>query len=255
MPAGGDVTEFAITADAARVVYRADQTIDGRPELYGVPIDASAPSVRLTPLLNNRQVATDFVLGSWNAYYRADPAAVGRFELFRVAVDGSALPQQLSAPVGTNGDVNAFALSPDGSRVVYLADARLDEVFELFSVPAAGGTVLPLVTLPATGDVTTFRIEPQSAFVVYLADANVDGVPELFRVPLDASKPPHRLHPNLPPGGQVQPDFVPLSGGDALYRADRESDDVFELYRAFRIDLDDKDLPFPAPTRSASTVR
>ena len=43
---GGDVADFVISLDAARVVYRADQQTDGVVELYSVPI-AGGPVTRL----------------------------------------------------------------------------------------------------------------------------------------------------------------------------------------------------------------
>ena len=40
----------------------------------------------------------------------------------------------------------------------------------------------------------------------------------------------HSIDGLLMPGGDVQLDFVPLTGGRVLYRADQEANDVIELF-------------------------
>jgi hypothetical protein len=40
----------------------------------------------------------------------------------------------------TTGDVTAAEFTPDGSRVIYLANEDSSSTVELYSVPSAGGT-------------------------------------------------------------------------------------------------------------------
>src|SRR5262245_34155482 len=83
---------------------------------------------------------------------------------------------RLSGAMPPGGDVRSHAVSPDGKRVVYLADQDSDEVVELWSVPTAGGPPVQLNgSLVSAGDVSKFRIVPDSATVVYLADQESDG--------------------------------------------------------------------------------
>lgn len=88
------------------------------------------------------------------------------------------------------GDVYSFAISPDGSRVVYRADQDTDFVDELYSIPIAGGTSTKLNgTLPLNGDTTTYLISPDSTRVVYLADQNTNNVVEIYSVPVGGGTP------------------------------------------------------------------
>jgi Tol biopolymer transport system component len=247
LPVGGDVTDFRISPAGGRVVYRADQVSDQRFDLFSVPIGGAPPAlgglggerrfgpvtVRLSGQPANRAVQPDWVIspdGS-QVVYRANQDALADFELFRAPLDGSAPPVQLSAPLVAGGDVLAFALAPDQSLVVYLADQRVDDVDELFSVSFGGGSAVALDLMPAAGDVSAFRISPDSSDVVYLADRDTDGVPELFRASADASGAPVKVNPSLPAGRAVEADFIALDLG-TVYRADQVLDDVIELFQA-----------------------
>ncbi len=66
--------------------------------------------------------------------YRADQEADGVFELYSVSSAGGT-PVKLNTALPLNGDVSYYGLqfSPDGSRVLYLADQETDEVYELYS--------------------------------------------------------------------------------------------------------------------------
>lgn len=231
--AGGDVSDFAITSDGAYVLYRADQSVDQRFELFRVPITGGTP-ILLTSVAGGIGVHAAYALSAdaQTVYYRATHTAPTLVELFRVAADGSASPVRISGTMIAGGGVSAFALAPDQVHLVYAADQRTDGVVELFGVNPTPGTDVLLHALPASGDVISFRIAPDSRAVVYRADP-VDGVFELFTAPLDGSAAPSRLNLPLPIGGDVEADFVALSSGFALYRADQEEDGVLELFSAF----------------------
>src|SRR5262249_40728650 len=152
--AGGSVggsfetTLILISPDSTRVVYLADQEVDGRVELYSVPI-AGGPAVKLNGALVN---------------------------------GGNVLHPSCRRPA---------AITPDGTRVVYLPDQQVDERFELFSVPITGGTAIRLNgNLVAGGDVQPlsftepFALSADGARVVYVADQEVDERVELYSVPV-----------------------------------------------------------------------
>ena len=90
---------------------------------------------------------------------------------------------KLNDPLVTNGYVIDFQISPDSSRLVYLANQDTEGVSELYSVPLAGGTVTKLND-PLVTNVNLIRgqISPDSSRVVYLADQDTDGVYELYGV-------------------------------------------------------------------------
>jgi Tol biopolymer transport system component len=98
------------------------------------------------------------------------------------------------------GSVAAFALSPDGSTAVYIADQETVGLFELYSTPVNGSAAPTKLNqgLPfGAGDegVTAFRITPDSAQVVFLADPDNGGFgSDIFSSPIDGSSAPVRLN-------------------------------------------------------------
>ena len=239
---GGDVTDFVLTPDSQRVVYRADALADGRFELFSAPLapsttgserrrpDSEPAVVRLTSLAGTELVQPDFRVSvdGWQVFFRAGPPA--QPVLHRVPLLGGQVPELVSVP--GSASVLSFELSPDKTRVVYLADERGDGVHELFAAHTFGGPVVELDPLPDFADVTLYRLTADSRHVVYLCDRELDGMDELLRVPLDGSAPPEALNDPLPAGGDVQPDFVVLPSGAVVYRCDQEADEVFELFAA-----------------------
>ena len=91
---------------------------------------------------------------------------------------GGGVIVKLNAGLVIGGEVSSdFQITPDSSRVVYIADQETDAVTELYSVPAAGGPVVklngPLVAGGAVSNVPRarhFQITPDGSRVVYLAD-------------------------------------------------------------------------------------
>jgi hypothetical protein len=121
-----------------------------------------------------------------------------------LAVLGSALPAQNSkvnpplAPEVLSGDVQEFAFTPDGTRVVYSADRGQRTRFELYSRPLDGSQHSLVLSAPMQpqGDVRTsgggFGVGAGGR-VAYLADESIDGIDELFSVPADGSSSRIRL--------------------------------------------------------------
>src|SRR5262245_49841610 len=83
----------------------------------GRRISAPLPRAVLGDVVEARYSAD----GTW-LVYRADRDVDEDFQLFSVRTDGSGAPVRLDTVDVYGGDVEAFALSPDGARVVYRAD-------------------------------------------------------------------------------------------------------------------------------------
>jgi hypothetical protein len=73
--------------------------------------------------------------------YTADQDVDEVYELYSVPIDASASPVKLNGPLVAGGDVLLESTStlrvqitPDGTRVLYVADQDTDEVLELYSV-------------------------------------------------------------------------------------------------------------------------
>jgi hypothetical protein len=161
------------------------------------------------------------------------------FQLYSVPLNGSTAPIRISTDLGASSkDVTSFLISLDSTRVVYLADQDTDEVFELYSVPVAGGTVAKLSggTMVSGGDVLEFNISPNSAKVVFRADRITDGVGELFSVPIDGGE-PDNISGSLVSGGSiVEPPpgltsfLISTNSATVVFEADKEVDERYELY-------------------------
>ena len=111
-----------ITPDETRVVYAADQDVDGVVELFVVPIDASGPAVKLNHLLTGSWILVAFVLdptGSTAVYCTATASAgFAQRQVWAVSLDGSSAPVQLADP-GGGAELRDMRFSPDGQWVTY----------------------------------------------------------------------------------------------------------------------------------------
>jgi len=110
-----------------------------------------------------------------------------KFELYNVPIAGG-VPVKLNGTLPSQGDVTSAEFTPDGTKVIFLADENGDNTVELFSVPGSGGTPTkisgPLVN---GGDVTDFQISPDGQRVIYRADEDADEVFELYSVSLSSA--------------------------------------------------------------------
>lgn len=197
---GGDVSFPIISPDGRRVVYAADQDIDGRTEQYSVPIDGGSTPIKLNPPVGGSgvfSVLTRITADSTAAVFRANG------NLFSAPINGGT-PVRLNRPLPAGGIVFSFQLSPDGSTVVYNADQDTDNVREIYSVPVAGGTVTRLnASMTAGGNsFSSGRISPDGGTVIYRADQDTDEVFELYSVPISGGS-VTKLNPPLPSGADV----------------------------------------------------
>jgi len=146
---------------------------------------------------------------------------------------------RLNDTLAERGDVTDFQITPDGSKVVYIADQNTDNVFELFVVPIEGGAPLKLnAPLVANGDVlnparffeaVAFQISPDGSRVVYSADQNIDDVFELFSVSINGG-PVVKLNGNLTSDGDIELFKISPDGTRVVYFADQDINDVPELF-------------------------
>lgn len=236
----GDFGVFRISPDSSRVVYLADQLVDGKFELFSGPI-LGGEVVKLNgDLTSFGTVKAGFEVSpdSARVVYRADQESLGVNELYSVPLAGGD-ETRLNGDLVTGGSVDftapflldepLFTIAPDSSRVIYLADQETEGVQELFSTPLTGGDSVKLNgELPEGGEVD-FRvrgISPSSSTVVYRADQNAVRFPELFSVPIAGG-----ATTQLTPAGAVADfEFLP-NGTQVVYRASPDTPGVSELFR------------------------
>ena len=104
------------------------------------------------------------------------------------------------SPDGIVGAVSSFAVSPDGKRVVYLADQDIAGLIELYSVPADGSASATKLSsglsyVTGANGVALLQIAADSSTVLFLADAGgVAGENDIYSVPIDGSAAPVKLN-------------------------------------------------------------
>lgn len=229
----GDGTEvrFVISPDSARVVYIGDDHFSIGDDLYSVPIDGSQSAVELS---HEPSAVESFALSPTGArvvYRTPGPNGNGN-DLYSVPLDQSQAPVRLNDPNAGPSSLFQYLVSPDGSRVVYVA-AEDAGVRELFSVPIdrSQPPVKLSGALASGGDVQTVEIAPDGLRVVYVADQDTDDVFELYSVPI-AGGATVRLNGALVSGGDVQFHRISPDGTRVVYLADQDADEVLELHSA-----------------------
>ena len=236
--AQGDVNDLTISPNSQRVVYRADAEINGSSELYSVPITGPAASnVKLNLALPSGAGLTQFEISpnSQRVVFMGDMETRNNYELFSVPINGpSSSVVKINATLVAFGDVFNFKISPDSSLVVYIADQIENEVYELFSTPIAGPadvTKLNPTPTDVEGDITNFSIAPDSSFVVYTGDLALDFIDELYSVAITG---PYTdsvlLNKSMVDGGSVAAFDINADGSRVVYRADQDTNDVYELF-------------------------
>jgi Tol biopolymer transport system component len=238
---GGDVNSgFIVTPDSTQVIYRADQTVDNRVELYLVDLATPGFSTTLSsPLVAGGNVSDGFIIspdGNLVAYH-ADQDSNGVFELYVVALATPGVSTRINRNPTSGGDVlqSGFRFSPDSSALAYVADENTNNLVEFFLVELASPAISIKLNGPlvAGGDITTdFAFTPGGTALVYVADQDTDDVFELYRVERATPGTTVKLNAPLVSGGDVQPSGFEQSddGVALLYIADQQVDEDFGLY-------------------------
>lgn len=184
--AGGDVDAYSygISPDSSRVVYRADQQVDGQIELWSAPI-AGGTAVKLNGALDVGGAILDFTFtpdGS-RVVYRGDQQTDGVPELYAVpAVGGPAV--RLNDPLGPGGRAyDGYAITPNGEHVVFRVERTAAGPGELYRAPLAGGDDdderMSGNSIP-DGFVLDFSLHPDGLRAIYVADHEVDERHDLY---------------------------------------------------------------------------
>ncbi len=241
-----EIRDYRITSDGGRVLFIENAEVgemDQVFELYSVPIDGSQPALRLNPPLGESLDVVALEVGAHPGVvvYLSDQTVDETFHLFAVAVDGSGEPVDLCGSLVSGGDVLDFRFNPQGTRVVFRADKDADEVIDLYSVPVAGGESAARLNLsrPLADVEPDYQISRDGLGVAYRSDQDTNQVLELYVVSIHGVSLPLKRSGPLVGGGDVT--GFELEQGDGpseehlVYRADQETDNVFELYSS-RVD-------------------
>lgn len=166
---GGNVSEFEWVYDGSRIVYFADQEVDGRQELYSVLPDGSS-NTKLNGLALDGAGVTTYKLSpdSQRIAYLARENASDTSELYTVSVDGSDR-QRVNQSLISGGNVVDFEWSPDSQVLLYIADLEANEQFELYVVNSDGTNHMNVnPDLAATDGIIDYKWSPLGGYISYL---------------------------------------------------------------------------------------
>ena len=146
--------------------------------------------------------------------FTADKLVDERFELFSVPVLGPAGSLvKLNPTLAANGDVEGnFVISPDSTRVAYVADQSLDTYANGWVVPIDGSAAaLPLFLGPTmvSGDVVDLEFSADGSHIAYRGDFTVTDRFDLYWTPGDGVTGPVRI---------TNRGSMPVSGRSVAFR-------------------------------------
>lgn len=164
-----------LSFDESRVVFTATQS--GTTDLFSLPLDGSAPAVRLNdPLPPGGRIAL-LRLGAADdrvVFATQDGFNQCRCKLYSTVLDGTGGTVQLNSL--EDGEVRSASLSGDGLWVAFTTRGlEFGDPDQLFTVPAAGGVVQQINT--SGDDVDSFAFSADDQRLVFETDAGLFSAP------------------------------------------------------------------------------
>ena len=185
------IMRFTLEPSSTYVVY--EEGSFSTPDVHSVRIDGTTPPVQLNanegaffPTLVNLD-------GESVRFVTLDPTTF-RQTLRTRRIDGSGPLEVVRTPFAfrTTGEVQHVFPTPDGSRVLYLANQRRPSWLELFSAPVDGSAPAARLSpnLPPFARVgDNVVLEPDGEHVLFWIEIEQNDHYELYRAPVDGSSP------------------------------------------------------------------
>jgi Tol biopolymer transport system component len=216
LPSDRQPAALAASPDGQMAVYSANRDVVDRYELFGVPVAGGSPQ-QLSAELAFTHTITDMQFSPNGARVVYLVTRDGGWEVWSVEPDGDG-NIKLNGALVAGGGVSSFKISPDSTRVVYLADQQSEGDYELYSVPIAGGGNFKLNgQLDDEGDVSyAYAIAADSAHVAFLGDVEQNGRVDLYAAPI-LGGPATRLSSVFPLTPSSVHSFVLSAHGDRAF--------------------------------------
>jgi WD40 repeat protein len=175
----GAPASSVISPDSSRIVYS---------DLNGIASQSIAGSAEIR-LFNSTAQALGLVISpDGHVLIRMGPSDAAN--LFSVPIDGGPVVK-LNASLNTSASVTEFVVSPDGSRVVFVA-SKDGEPKAIYTVPTTGGTVKRISGPLDEGEVVgPIRFTTSGATVVYESSRFGNTGHDLYSVTADGQR--HRF--------------------------------------------------------------
>ncbi len=182
LPPGNRVSSFEISAADGKVVYQL-ATVVAAGHVFSTPTTGGSTITLTASITQSELISGGYAIsrnGNHLVFALRDPLR----QLWSVPLAGGT-PVKLTDRLESSLDFLSFgprfAIIPDSSRVVFVAARYLPGLFELYSVPVAGGAVTKHSGAPLAGtQIFSFAFTADSTAVVFQADKEVDDTLELY---------------------------------------------------------------------------
>ena len=198
----GDVRAFRLSADGSKLLYVSDHLY-----LVDVSGETSAKPIQLDPISSRHGRMTEdamFTTDSSKIIYRAEQEKPLQTELYMVDVRNP-LPQSpttISGELMPGGGVVSFQITPDSSKVVFIARKEHPNVREIYVVDIRDTKPSFPVKLNGPmavhGDVLSILISPDGKKIAYIADEEVNDAHYLYYVDVSGAPPYRSIRINNP---------------------------------------------------------
>jgi Tol biopolymer transport system component len=173
------------------IVFMADRDTNGTVELY-VSNNEGAEIIKLSGNMVSGGNVVDFQVSpdGGSVTYVADQARDEVFELYVVPVDKTADENavKISGLFMAGSGIFQFSWAPNNSRVAYIADQDIEDLFELYTnLPGGGDNVRISQQIGLDRDVDEFAWAPNSQKIAYLANHNLLTAIDLYTALPDVS--------------------------------------------------------------------
>jgi Tol biopolymer transport system component len=232
------VGPYALSPDLAQLAYIANQDSVDEWDLYIVDLANPGTSTKVNPEGDELGIFVfEFAFspdGSQIVYNADQEGVLGQFELFLVDLDNPGVSTRLNPDLPPDRVVsNGMSFSPDGSRVLYVADLDVPGQFEAYLVDVATPGVATKVNgpfVPGGNVIGAPKFSPDGATIVYMADQDVDTVLELYAVDVSNPGVSAKLNPPLVTDGDLCTFHFSPDSTKVGYCADQDVDGVLDLY-------------------------